>query len=159
MLGEIQNYLTELDDLRNQIKGLLDGLPQEALDWRPIQGEGDLATNSLSAVATHLAGSETFWSRELIAGGKINRDREAEFKARGIASAELKKNLDRSGELSRETLSPLTERELAEIRSWRDRSVDVRWCILHLLTHFSQHIGHMQLTRQLWSARNKDDKR
>ena len=61
MLQEIQAYLTELDDLRNQVRGLLEGLPQEALDWRPIEGEGDLATNSLSVIATHLAGSESFW--------------------------------------------------------------------------------------------------
>jgi len=155
MLQEIQNYLTELDDLRNQGKELLEGLAQEALDWRPIEGEGELATNSLSIIATHLAGSETFWSSELIGGKKIDRDRDLEFKTKGISSSELKGRLDKAGKLTHEMLSSLTEKQLAESRNWRDRSINVRWCILHLVTHFAQHIGHMQLTRQLWLAKNK----
>ena len=155
MLQEIQNYLTELDDLRNQGKELLEGLAQEALDWRPIEGEGELATNSLSIIATHLAGSETFWSSELIGGKKIDRDRDLEFKTKGISSSELKGRLDKAGKLTHEMLSSLTEKQLAESCNWRDRSINVRWCILHLVTHFAQHIGHMQLTRQLWLAKNK----
>ena len=155
MLQEIQDYLTELDDLRNQVKGLLEGLTQEALDFRPIEGKGDLATNSLSVIATHLAGSETFWSSEVIGGRKILRDRESEFKIKGISSSELKEKLDKSGKLTHEMLSSLTEKQLEENRNWRDRTMNVRGCILHLVTHFAQHIGHMQLTRQLWLAKNK----
>jgi hypothetical protein len=153
VVQEIQNYLAELDDLRNQVKGLLEGLPQEALDWYPIQGEGDLATNSLSVLGTHLAGSETFWSSEMIAGKKIDRDRDAEFRTGGTSSSELKRKLDQSGKLTQEALSSLREKELEEERQWRDRLINVRWCILHLITHFALHIGHMQLTRQLWLAK------
>jgi uncharacterized damage-inducible protein DinB len=156
MLQEIQDCLTELDDLRTQVKDLLEGMPQEALDWRPIQGEGDLATNSLCVIAAHLAGSETFWSGELIGGMKIDRDRDSEFKTTGISASELKGRMDKSGRLTREILSSLTDKQLEEKRNWRDRSVNVRWCILHLITHFAQHIGHMQLTRQLWLARGKN---
>jgi hypothetical protein len=29
----------------------------------------------------------------------------------------------------------------------------VRWCILHVIEHIAQHLGHMQLTRQLWLAK------
>jgi hypothetical protein len=29
----------------------------------------------------------------------------------------------------------------------------VRWCILHVIEHYAQHLGHMQLTRQLWLAK------
>jgi uncharacterized damage-inducible protein DinB len=145
-----------LDDLRTQVKELLEGLPQEALDWRPIMGEGDLATNSLGVIAAHLAGSETFWSSELIGGKKIDRDRDSEFKTKGISSSELKGKMDKSGKLTHEILSPFTERQLEEKRNWRDRSINVRWCILHLVTHFAQHLGHMQLTRQLWLAKTKN---
>ena len=155
MLQEIQDYLTELDDLRTQIKGLLEGLPQEGLDWRPIEGEGDLATNSLGVIATHLVGSETFWSSELIGGKKVDRDRDSEFKAKGISSSELKGKMDKSGQLTQEILSSLKKKQLEEKRNWRDRSINVRWCIVHLITHFSQHLGHMQLTRQLWLAKTK----
>jgi len=155
MLQEIQNYLTELDDLHNQVKGLLEGLPQQALDWRPVEGEGDLETNSLTVIATHLAGSEAFWSSEMIGGKKINRDRDSEFKTKGMSSSDLKGKLDKSGKLTHEMLLSLTEKQLEENRNWRDRSISVRGCILHLITHFAQHIGHIQLTRQLWLAKNK----
>ncbi len=155
MVEEIQDDLRELDDLRNQVKGLLEGLPQEALDWRPIGGEGELATNSLAVIVTHLAGSETFWSSEMIGGKEINRDRDSEFKTKATSVSELKRRIDKSGRLAHEILSSLTEKQLEEKRTWRQRSINVRCCILHLITHFAQHIGHMQLTRQLWLAKNK----
>ncbi|RPJ37384.1 MAG: DUF664 domain-containing protein [Deltaproteobacteria bacterium] len=68
MTQEIDEYLAILDDLRGQVKKGLEGLDREALDWRPIPEEGNLSTNSLGAIATHLAGSETFWMKEIIAG-------------------------------------------------------------------------------------------
>jgi hypothetical protein len=60
MLKEVENYLLILNDLRNQVKNLLEKFPDEALDWRPIEGEGDPATNSATILVTHLAGSESF---------------------------------------------------------------------------------------------------
>jgi len=52
-------------------------------------------------------------------------------------------------------LSSLTEAQLDENRKWQDQMVSVRWCILHVIEHTAQHIGHMQLTRQLWIANSK----
>jgi uncharacterized damage-inducible protein DinB len=153
MLPEVQTYLTDLEELRGQVKSLLEGLPQEALDWRPIEGEGELATNSLAVVVVHLAGSETFWMKEIIGGKKIDRDRDAEFVAKGLSYSELDAKIKAAGKLTREVLSALTGKQLEESRKWRDRSVNVRWCILHVIEHIAQHIGHMQLTRQLWLAK------
>ena len=68
MIKEIQGYLNTMNELRDQIKTLLEGLTQEALDWQPFQGEGELATNSLAAIATHLAGSATYLIKEVIGG-------------------------------------------------------------------------------------------
>ena len=94
MLKEVQAYLTKLSDLRNQAKSLLDGLPAEALDWRPIRGEGEMATNSLLVIAAHLAGSQTYWMKEIIGLTPIQRDREAEFATKGVSAADLKAKLD-----------------------------------------------------------------
>ena len=154
MLKEVQAYLTKLADLRNQAKTLLDGLPPEALDWRPIRGEGELATNSLAVLAVHLAGSQTYWMREIIGRTPIQRDREAEFATQGASVAEMKARLDAAGKVAEEVLTPLTESQLAEGRTFRDKPVTVRAGILHVLDHVSQHIGHMQLTRQLWMAKS-----
>jgi len=155
MLKEIQGYLTSLHELSNQVVSLLDGLPQEALDWRPIQGEKELATNSLVAIATHLAGSETYWIKEIIGHQPIQRDREAEFVTQGVKATELKARLDAAAKIAEEVLSPLTESQLEEGRKFRDRSITVRWGILHVIEHFATHIGHMQLTRQLWLVKTQ----
>ena len=155
MLSEIHAYLTDFEELREQIKSLLEGLDPEALDWRPIEGAGELATNSLTAMVVHLVGSETYWMKEVIGGKKIVRDRDAEFVTKGLSVPEMRAKIEASGKVTREILSALTEKQLEESRKWRDRSVSVRWCILHVIEHYAQHLGHMQLTRQLWLAKSK----
>ena len=66
MIKEIQGYLTKLGEIRNQVKAQLEGLPPEALDWRPTRETGELATNSLAVIAAHVAGSQMFWVKEII---------------------------------------------------------------------------------------------
>ncbi len=155
MIKEVQGYLATLNDLSGQVKNLLEGLPQEALEWRPIQGEGELSTNSLAVIAAHLAGSETWWMKEIIDRHPIQRDREAEFVTRGISSADLKSRLDAAGKVAEGVLSSLTESQLDETRKARERTVTIRWGILHVIEHLALHVGHMQLTRQLWMAKSK----
>jgi uncharacterized damage-inducible protein DinB len=153
MLQEVHSYLMDLEELRGQVKSLLEGLPQEGLDWRPTDGEGELKTNSLVAMAVHLAASETFWMKEIIGGKKVERDRDAEFMAGGLSSSELQAKIEGAAKIAGEVLSALTEKQLEEGRTWKGRSVNVRWCILHVIEHIAQHLGHMQLTRQLWLAK------
>ncbi len=150
MIKEIENYLLVLNDLRNQAKTLLEGLPQEALDWRPINDEGELTTNSLAVMATHLGGSEAFWMKEVIGGQSIRRDRDAEFVVKGLDLSKLIAKLDTAGEDTQPVLSSLTPVQLEETRKFRERTVTIRWYILHVIEHYAMHVGHMQLTRQLW---------
>jgi hypothetical protein len=155
MLKEIEIYLTVLSDLRNQIKTLLEQFPDQALDWRPIEGEGEMATNSAAVMALHLAGSENFFMREVISGQPVHRDRGAEFIAKGVAKAELKRRLEAGDALARSVLSPLTSAQLEESRKWGDRTETVRRVILIVIAHFANHLGHMQLTHQLWLTRSR----
>ncbi|MBM4332784.1 MAG: DUF664 domain-containing protein [Deltaproteobacteria bacterium] len=152
MLKEIENYLSFLNDLRGQVKTLLEGLPKEALDWRPLEGQGELATNSLAVMTMHLAGSEAFWIKEIIGRQSIQRDRDAEFVARGLGFSELAAKMETGSKDTPAILSSLTPAQLEETRKFRDRMVTVRWAILHVIEHFAMHVGHMQLTRQLWLA-------
>jgi len=153
MLKEIESYVSFLNDLRGQVKTLLEGLPKEALDWRPLDGQGELATNSLAVMTIHLAGSEAFWIKEIIGRQPIQRDRDAEFVIKGLGFAELAAKLEAGAKNSTAILSSLTASQLEETRKFRDRTVTVRWAILHVIEHFAMHIGHMQLTRQLWQAK------
>ena len=155
MTKEIEGYLAILEDLRGQVKKGLEGLDQEGLDWRPIPGKGDLSTNSLGAIATHLAGSETYLMKEIITGQPIHRDREAEFVAKGAGVLDLQERLDKAAQATKVVLSSLSPSGLDEERKFRDRNVSVRWCILHVIEHTATHLGHIQLTRQLWENQDK----
>ena len=150
MLNEVENYLSVLEHLRGQVQDLLDKFPPEALDWRPIEGAGDLATNSPAALATHLAGSENFLVTHVIGGRTIQRDREGEFKTKEVEMAELQRRLAAGTQMAEAILSPLTPGQLEEPRKWLSGSGTVRRCILHAIAHYATHLGHLQLTYQLW---------
>ncbi len=51
---------------------------------------------------------------------------------------------------TRDVFSRLTAADLDEHRDAWDRSGDARWAILHVIDHTALHLGHMQITYQLW---------
>ena len=152
MISELDNYLERLEDLRGQVSSLLADLPAEALNWRPIEGRDDHAANSLAVLTAHLAGAEHFWIAEVIGGHPATRDRDAEFVTVAKSTAELLQILEKVSQETREVLSTLSESDLGEMRQAKDRTVAVRWCILHVIDHTSLHLGHMQITCQLWTG-------
>ncbi len=152
---EIQGYVAVMKELWDQVKGMLDGVPQEALEWRPLRGEGDLATNSLAAMAAHLAGSGTYLIKEVVGRQPIQRDREGEFATQGVNASTLKGRLDAAAATIEKILSALNAAQMEEDRKYRDRTAKVRWIILHVIEHTAIHVGHMQLTRQMWLARDR----
>ena len=150
MQAEVETYLTMIEDLRKQVQDMVAGLPAEALNWRPLPGD-DHATNSLAVLVAHVAGAEHFWIAEVVGGMPATRDRPAEFTTEVDDPASLMERLDQVGIETRGVLSSLSEDELASTRSVRGKTVSVRWAILHVIDHTALHLGHMQLTFQLWS--------
>jgi hypothetical protein len=150
MHPEVESTLARLDDLRGQIRDLIAGLPAEALNWRPIAGSEEHATNSLAVLVTHVAGAERFWIGEVVGSLPATRDREAEFRTRASSDEELGRLLEQVGGETRQVLSTLGAADLGEVREARGRIIPVRWCILHVIDHTALHLGHMQLTYQLW---------
>jgi uncharacterized damage-inducible protein DinB len=152
MISELDNYLNRLDDLHNQVSVLIAELPAEALNWRPIEGKDDHVTNSLAVMAVHIAGAEHFWIAEVVGRRPAMRDRNAEFVVVADTPAELLQLLEKVSQETKEVLSALSESDLGETRQARDRTVAVRWGILHVIDHTSLHLGHMQMTYQLWTG-------
>lgn len=106
--------------------------------------------NSLAVLATHIAGAEHFWIGEVIGGLPLTRDRDAEFLTETKDGTHLVGLLEQTGLETREILAGLTEMDLDGVREARGRQVPVRWGILHVIDHTALHLGHMQLTYQLW---------
>ena len=150
MLPEVESYLERIEDLCGQIIKLIGDLPSEALNWRPIEGEGEHGTNSLAVLAAHVAGAERFWIGESLGNRPPSRVREAEFAVKVADASDLVRGLEEAEVETREVLSTLTRDDLEGVRQVRGRAVPVRWCILHVIDHTALHLGHMQLTYQLW---------
>jgi uncharacterized damage-inducible protein DinB len=151
MNSEVKDYLMELGIIRQQIIESVRGLNDEAMNWQPLSGE----TNSIYAILSHLIGAQNNWVRKIISGQEIRRDREAEFKASGIA-VEIIDSFEKESRALEEILRGLSLAKLDEKRSVPGQSqvtASVRWCILHVISHNAVHLGHMQLTRQLWEKR------
>ena len=147
---ELAGYLQMIEDLRGQVRDLIADLPIEALDWRPLESSGEHTTNSLAVLATHIAGAERFWVAEVVGGRPPMRDRDAEFATRAASASQLVDLLGKVGEETHEVFSTLDDTDLDGTREARGRVIPVRWCILHVVDHSALHLGHMQLTYQLW---------
>jgi uncharacterized damage-inducible protein DinB len=152
LTGELANYLGRIEDLRGQMASLVAGLPAQALNWRPIEGKDDQATNSLAVLVAHSTGAERFWIAEVVGGRPMARNREAEFTQAANSSAEIIQLLEQTARQTREVFSSLSDADLDEARRAEGHTVPVRWCLLHVVDHTALHLGHMQITRQLWAG-------
>jgi uncharacterized damage-inducible protein DinB len=141
------SYAERLDALHEGMKAALDRVPREGLDWRPADG-----MNSLAVLAAHTAGSERFWIGEVAGERPQSRVRETEFKVQGRDAAHWQGLLDQSLALAMEVLDGLSLADMAQERAvpGRDEGCTVAYALLHALEHTAQHMGHMQIGRQLW---------
>lgn len=151
LLSELENYLHRIEDLHSQINRLLAEMSADGLNWRPLNNGEEQDMNSLAVLATHVAGAEHFWIAEVIAGREATRDREAEFAIQADSAGELVQLLDRTLSETRSILKSLPESELDQMCTARGKDVPVRWAILHVIDHTALHLGHMQITYQLWA--------
>ncbi len=151
MESEIQDYIKELGIRREQILEAVQGLNDEAGNWRPLPKD----TNTIYATLSHVIGAQNNWIRKIIAGQQIQRDREAELRSAG-SLADIAGRFKKESQEIDEILSKLREPQLSETRNVPGQYGEVatvRWCILHIISHSATHLGHIQLTRQLWEQR------
>lgn len=149
MTPEIDHYLQFFADQHRQIDELIKDLPLVALNWQPLASD-DHAANSLAVLLMHITGAEQFWLGELLGQRQINRDREAEFRAIATDVSSLRRRLQETDELVREVLTTVDPARLDETVQLGGRTLTLRWGVIHMIEHTAQHLGHMQLTLQLW---------
>jgi hypothetical protein len=137
-LGEMIRIVGELgDDLANRRP--------------PLPG-----ANSPYVILTHCLGVTEYWAGATVAGRSIERDRDAEFTARGDVAS-----LCQRAAAARERL----REDLAGLDSWatpgsvrRNPADPVPYSetkgavLLHILEELFQHLGHMEVTRDMLQA-------
>ena len=140
-------YLERLENLNKNLSQAIQGLPQAALDWVPGP-----EMNSLAVLLAHTTGSLRYWIGDVALGEPSGRVREREFQARGLDGDEFLRRLDEVLAFVRLNLPRLDLEELHRQRpdeAGRE-PVTCGWALLHALEHGYLHLGHIQITRQLW---------
>jgi uncharacterized damage-inducible protein DinB len=154
-----ETYLERMEALHRDIERAIADLPQAGLDWIP--GE-DIP--SICVLVTHLTGAERFWIGDIGGQDPSGRDREAEFKVRGVGLSELQRRLHASRLYAHKLFETIELQDIEDTRiSPRNgEQITVSWALLHALEHSAIHLGHIQLIRQLWDQhqdRLEDDRR
>jgi uncharacterized damage-inducible protein DinB len=149
MIPEIAMYAELLREARARIFKTLNGLSGDALNWRPVPD----GSNSLYALAIHCLGAERRWIHQIVGGRTIARDRDAEFRALADNLETLEATYDEAAIESERVFADLDDLKIGETRSDGKKDYAVRWCILHIVEHYNEHLGQMALTRQLWENR------
>ena len=142
-----EDYLKRLEELHGDMESAIEGLPEDALDWVPGRD-----MNPISVLVVHVAGAERYWVGDVVARDPSGRDRAAEFHVRGLSAAALKKRLADVLAYACGVLEDLTLEDLEAVRisPRNERELAVGWSLAHALAHTAIHVGHVQITRQLW---------
>lgn len=157
-----EDYLQRFDDLIEDFKVAIGGLTPDALDWVPEVANYNSPMNSLCVLVVHVCGAARYWGGDVAVGEISNRSRDAEFEAKDYTEQELANLLDDTLAYFRKSLAKLTVDDLARScpapgRTIRPNSTQLReynlgWSLLHALEHTALHLGHAEITRQLWDA-------
>jgi len=134
-------------ELHTQIETALEPLPQEAMDWIPGPD-----MSSISVLIVHLTGAERFLVGDLVMGDPSNRDREAEFAVTGWEKNDLLRRSQQTETYIAQAFEKLTlaELETTRLHPRHGHQVSVTWALTHALEHAAVHLGHLQVTSQLW---------
>jgi len=149
------NFYDELFDrfheLHGDIRKALESLPPEAMDWTPGP-----EMNSVSVLVVHLTGAERYLVGDVVMGDPSNRDREAEFRAAGLAKNDLLQRLTDTEAYTRAAFESLKLSDLETTRTHprHGNQVSVTFALTHALEHVATHLGHIQLTVQLWQQKH-----
>jgi len=151
MITFYEELFDRFHELHADIKQALESLPPEALDWTPGP-----EMNSVSVLVTHLTGAERYLVGDVVMGDPSNRDREAEFRAAGLAKSALLQRLADTEAYTRVAFESLKLSDLETTRTHprHGNQVSVTFALTHALEHVATHLGHIQLTVQLWMQKH-----
>ena len=160
--SEVDTYRQLFENMAGDIELLLDDVPAEALLWRPFERSpwrgpsgslGWLIAHSISSTYYLLRRAE--WTMGRIEWNAVDGDEGGdEFGAANHDPAYLRARARRMLEYTRLLLDSLAPHDLEASRphpTLPERMLTVRYDIQHAFEHMSRHIGHAELTRQLWA--------
>jgi hypothetical protein len=135
----------------------LNGLPPEALAWKPIDD-----ANTIAVLVAHSITATRFWM-DAAAGRQRSMveyragERAESFLAAAADAADLQRQIDAyQVELARD-LGAASAADLLRVAHWPDVNDAPRAsgyeCLQRAIGHLREHVGQVQLIRDLWLAR------
>jgi DinB superfamily len=163
--SEITTYRQLFDERYDELKQLLADLPAAALIWKPFeQSPWQGPSSTLGLIIAHTVSSTVYLLRRAeYAMGKcewaaVDGDEGSEeFGPANHDPAYLLARVERTQAYVHQFLAALAADELDQSRAHPKRTnrlFSARYDVVHAIDHMSQHIGHGQLTRQLWALAN-----
>ena len=132
-------------EYRTKLRLAVEAMPADALWWRPKE-----QSNSVGNLLMHLAGNIRQWIVGGVDGAPNTRDRAGEFAARaGAPAADLLATLDRVLDEVDDVLARLTADTLLQDRYIQGRDVKVVDAVIHVVEHFSYHLGQIVLISKM----------
>ncbi|WP_333618298.1 mycothiol transferase [Dietzia sp.] len=146
-------FLAVAGEILDGYAAALGTLDDERVNASPVPG----VVNSAFALVIHVDGMAKFWLGSFVAGEDIDRDRDSEFRATGTV-AEARALLDalrpRLAEWVRIALAEGIRNRAARGTSVRDfANASPEWVLDHVLHEFAQHLGHLEVCRDVLGAR------
>jgi hypothetical protein len=128
--------------LRDEVRDL----SVEELNWKPAP-----ETNSIAVLVVHTLGSEAEVLR-VAANVPGERDRPAEFRVTANNAEELLREIDQADAYIEAMAPRITADDLAAERPRGDRPPEtgLHWLLTNF-GHAREHLGHIQLTKQLYA--------
>jgi hypothetical protein len=144
------DYLQRLEDLQRRLRRDVHDLPAEAIDWSPGPN-----MNSVAVLLAHITGvlQEGI---DIALDQPPSRVRAQEFQTRGVLNAEMLHRLEAVIDDARGALPRLGLDDLAQARQDEDGPITAGWALIHALDHAYLHLGHVQLTCQIWRQTRMD---
>jgi uncharacterized damage-inducible protein DinB len=125
-------------------------LSEDDLWWRPNE-----ASNSVGNLLLHVCGNLRQWIVGGAGGGSLERDREAEFGARGSRSkAELISLVETTAREVDRVLADLREDTLMDRIEVQGFDVTRLQAVYHSIEHFSYHLGQIAYVTKLRSGKD-----
>ncbi len=148
---EIESFRIRFNYEFDRLLETIADLDDDAVNWKPPAP----GANSLLVLVTHALGSAEQHVVGEAAGKTVVRNRDAEFASKGgsahlVARAtEVRRRIDEAivgldGRLDEEREPPF--------RRWPGARGTVRDRLIHSISHTAEHVGHAQVTRDLYAA-------
>ncbi len=159
LLENVEPWSTILDGERQALKVLhadmrflIKGVPGMGLNWQP-----GVNTNSLWALVLHTLGTtlHLLSTAADIEPGWQDWKRQTELSASGDDPGLLLTAINNMDDFLDKVFPVLEEEDAAAMRDWLGKQHPVSWLTAHAIEHAGRHVGHMELTRQLWDQRQK----